>query len=127
MAWETIMVPVDRGFLVQVTDGAVRSTVARVAWDRRGSKHPFRTFKAQLRDALTRAAQEAELLDTGAPPEIVEAAVDEGANRPKGGAVVAISIDGDSFNHLIAACEADGVEPPIFVARLLADALDARE
>lgn len=57
------MQPVERGVVVQLTDGATRSAVARVSYDRMTSTHPWRSFKGQLRSAIRRAESEANRLN----------------------------------------------------------------
>lgn len=51
------------GVIVVIRDGERESTYARVAWSRRRSRHPLHTFKRQLRDALRRADEVAEVPD----------------------------------------------------------------
>lgn len=67
MAWEVIIEPVDKGVVVSLTDGNVKSVVGRVAWSRAESIHPWRSFKWSLRRVIARAEAEAARLDGGAP------------------------------------------------------------
>ena len=62
--WTVLMEPVERGVLVHVTDGNVKSTIGRVAFSRRGTKRPFwRTFGWSLRRVIERAEAEATRLN----------------------------------------------------------------
>lgn len=68
--WTVQMVEAERhdgfkgeGIVVEITDGHTSSVIARVAYDRGLSLHPWRTFKRQLRDAIRRANQEADRMN----------------------------------------------------------------
>jgi hypothetical protein len=66
MSWSVVIEPVDRGVVVSLTDGTVKSVIGRVAWSRRRSAHPLRSFKWSLRHVVARADAEVERLDGGA-------------------------------------------------------------
>lgn len=66
--WEVVISPVERGLVVQVTDGRVRSVVGRVAWIPTDATFPrLRSLWRwdKLREVVARAEAEADRLNGG--------------------------------------------------------------